>query len=349
MFYILKAISNILLIDITTPLKHHQMNKLFIFSGIILIIFSSCTFYSSGTWKNDNIEQNLKNKMEGLDANILEFLYQKDMENLKKMYSEVLLDYEEEHKFTQTIADFSSVIKSEERQIIDQFHTVNDKENVTTIQPGDHYKFGYKALNKETYASIFKIEGKYNSSYLVGVIYGKYDDDWKINVLRIGEYSLDGKNAETLYKISQRQYKKGHFVDAVNNMYLANQLMKPIKDYWTYNNHDEMESYFNNINKEIEDNFTFPIEVESIPSKPVILGVSPQLYEQGIIPIISYKSEINLNDSIRLRNEYLKLHDGIEDVFKGLKRENKHLIYKAFEEIPDGVKQVRSYTFVHER
>lgn len=325
------------------------MNKLLIINVFILLIFSSCTFNTSGTWKNDNIETGLKNKMDNLNSSVIEFLYNEDVEGLEKMYSEKLLEYEKEHEFSQSLIDFSNTMEGEEYQVIDHFHTVNIQENASNIQLGDNYKFSYEALNKEMYVSILEIEGKYNNSFLAGIIYGKYGNDWKINVLQIGEYSLDGKNAEILYKISQQQYEKGHFVDAVNHMFLADKLRQPLKEYWTYNNNGEMKSYFDKITQEIGENFEFPIEVESIESKPVILGVSPQIFEQGLASIVSYKSDIHLNDSIQLREEYLQLHQEIDDIFKGLKRENKYIIYKAFEEIPDGINPVKSYSFVHKK
>jgi uncharacterized pyridoxamine 5'-phosphate oxidase family protein len=91
------------------------------------------------------------------------------------------------------------------------------------------------------------------------------------------------------------------------------------------------------------------LTIEQVKTKPQIFNVHPQRVAEGSFPMIRYYSKIELQDTIKLKNENLEIQKVIGDIFKGIDKNNKYIFYWAFDEIPDGtLKNRQHYGFVQE-
>jgi len=326
-------------------------HKASIFISILIISFlSTCTPHSSNTWKNDNINDEFREYMEAMNSSVVEFLYYNDMDQLKGMCSEAMLNAVDDNLFDDQFSRLHEYMKAESHSIVDQFHSVNTQKNITNLYMEDKYLFKFKSTNKETYTSILEVEAIHNHNFLIGITYGFYEesDDFKIDMLYIGRYKSNGKTAIDYFEISQRQYEKGHLINAANSLNIAENMLKPLDIFWTYRNEPKIKFFRKQVLEEINNQYNLPKVITEVSSSPSIVGIESDFYRDEVVTIINYLTKIDIADTVRLKKEYLDINEEVEELFKGITKETKYIVYRPIDEIPDGTKTVNYYSFIHE-
>ncbi|MDB5145022.1 MAG: hypothetical protein JWQ66_3735 [Mucilaginibacter sp.] len=239
-------------------------------------------------------------------------------------------------------------------EIIDEYYTKNTTTKVPNTVMGlngnnKDYLLTYLALNEEMYVSVLKTTKSISNTLLIA-IYGKYGNDWKLNIMQFGQYNVLNKTAPDYYTNALKLYKAGDVLDAADMMLIASQIANPGGLYFKYKNEEEMKTFYSKVVKEANTVYKFPITVAEIKTKPIILGVNPQVItetgREGIYPAINYKSEITLTDTAALRVENDALQKAIGGIFKMIDKNNNHILYQAFNQLPDGKTQLHTYRFV---
>jgi hypothetical protein len=95
--------------------------------------------------------------------------------------------------------------------------------------------------------------------------------------------------------------------------------------------------------------YHFPLTLDRIASKPKLLNIYPQMVEEGYFPLVVYKSDINLKDTVSLKAEYEEVKTDVKQMFTGIGKGNKYIFYQAYNVIPDGRHLVPDYTFRDEQ
>lgn len=63
--------------------------------------------------------------------------------------------------------------------------------------------------------------------------------------------------------------------------------------------------------------------------------------------MIYYVSTINIDDTVRLKQENIEISKILPQYFKGIRNNNEFIIYRAFNKVPDSEDEsFRSYGFV---
>lgn len=211
------------------------------------------------------------------------------------------------------------------------------------------YKIGYNVANEDVYTSVLLTKGL-SINGLILAVYGKYGNDWKINLLQMGDYNIVGKNALDYYKQAKDFYANGNLVDATDMMIITSQLVSPGGTYFSYNKEDEMKIFFSKVIDEANATYRLPIIVNMVKTKPEVFSMSPQVVEetayQGVFPIIRYKSSIKLADTVSLKAENKALQQNIGSLFKGIDQNNQYIIYQAYNDIPTGKVDNKHYGFI---
>ncbi|RXQ91508.1 hypothetical protein EO244_12215 [Ancylomarina salipaludis] len=327
------------------------MKQLFILFILATLGFQSCNVGTSGTWKDENIDQSLKNEIETLDKIVLEAITTNNVTLLKSIMSDKLLE-KSGSNIKDLIKQVNGIIMTTEYDLLNQFHVKNSKTGIgNTVVSGlggqDDYIIHYEALNKEMFISILIPENKLDKLSITN-IYGKYHDGWKLNILQFGQYIIAGKTATQLYAEAKIYYDKKHLVDAANSMFLSSQVAHPANKFWQYQNEDEMKEFYKTIMAEVKSQYTFPLTIGTIESKPQILNIFPLRTQEGYFHMVEYLTKIDLKDTTLTKEENDKIHQSIGQIFKGLDKDKKYLLYKAFSKMPDGKTQVPTYGFVKE-
>ena len=318
--------------------------------ALTVLALQGCKLGTVKMWKNDNIESKKKEQIRILNDKLFAAIISNDIAGIKALSSEKLLE-KVGNDLGELINQVSTSFHSESYRILDEYNVHNSKKNMNTTLPSglsndNDYVLKYQALNKETYVSLLLPTGLDNDLLII-VIYGNYNNQWKINHLQFGQYSLFGKTAPDYYKLAKENYEKLYLIDAVNYIGLSQQCLRPAaNELFKYRKEKDIIEFYEKVMKEINSKFTFPLTLDNIDSKPKIFRIYPEMIDEGFFPMVLYLSEINLKDTTLLRLENEKVKIEVSKLFTGIDKDKKFVFYRAFNEFPDGTKLVESYGFI---
>lgn len=327
------------------------MKKLILLTIITAFGLQGCNVGTTGTWKDENIEQGLKSEIETLDKKVLEAVTTNNVDLLKSIMSDKLLE-KSGSDIGQLIEQASSVITTTDYKVLNQFQSKNSTTGIgNTIVSGvsglNDYVIHYQALNEEMFISLL-IPKSGLDEFIVTNIYGKYPEGWKLNILQFGQYKINGQTAPELFIKAKAKLDNGYIVDAANNMFLCSKVANPANKFWQYQKEDEMKALQETIMKSVNEEYSFPLTLEQVDSKPKILTIYPQGMKEGYFPMVEYLTNIDLEDTTATKVENNQIHDLIGQTFSGIDKDKKFIFYKAFSEMPNGKTPVPTYGFVKE-
>ena len=321
-----------------------RINSLYV--SLVAILLTACTF--SGTKKDDHIDPGIKTQMHALNSKLIEGLNENNPDKIFSICSDKLLEKKDDLKNLMQLVKGS--LKINDFEILNEFYQKNAAANINTQvltgRANNHdYVISYEALNKEMYVSVgyFK-DDLYERS--ITFIYGKSGDDWKLNIINIGVLKIEKKDAFDWYQTAKSNLNKGYLIDAICNMGIANQLLRPANQLWQYQNEKEILEFGQKLNTQAYGKYTFPLTVDYVNSKPQIFRIIPQGMKDGYFPLILYTTSINLNDTTRLSKECDEIHERVGEFFNGIKVNNKMIFYRAYKSIPNGNESVEQYGFI---
>lgn len=325
------------------------MKQLFCIIILALLVLSGCKKEATGTWKNESIDQNLRQEIKTLDNRVMESILAGDPKIIVDIMS-LRLKERSIKDIDQFIDQANEVIHSRTYETLDQYYVRNSGENqINKVSSGDSavndYVIQYQAVNKESFVSLI-IPKDTLYKFLITNIYGKYGDTWKLNIFKFGLYKINGMTAEELYAKAKSEMDKGFLADAVTDMSLSSQTAFPANNFWKYQKDDVMKKFFKNILSEFQKQYQFPMTVDDIATKPQILNIYPQDGEDGYYPSVAYLTKIDLTDTVKIVVENNLLHEEIGRIFKGLDKGKNYLIYTAYNQIPNPNSEPRSYRIV---
>ena len=244
-----------------------------------------------------------------------------------------------------------NVIDTDEYEILDQYYVKNTNTGMMNIVGPESkgindYFIKYQAINKEMFTSLLVVSVE-ESEFILANIYGKYSGEWKLNILNFGQYKMYGETAPEIYISAREKYKDGSLINALLEMMLCSALANPVGKYWEYKNDKEMKDFFEQITNELDSQFSFPLTITSVFTKPQILSIVNQPIDEGIFTLVNYQTSIDLKDTVNTRIENNKIHSEIENIFPGI-NDKKYTFYRAWNKIPSEQNPQNSYGFVKE-
>lgn len=319
---------------------------------LTVLTFQSCNLGTSGTWKNDNIDKNKREQIKKLNDKLFNAIINNDVAVVKTLMSDKLLE-KAGNDLDVLINKVSNTLNADSYRILDEYNVHCSTTGIGNTLPSgvtgnNDYFVSFQALNKEMYVSLLLPNGLDNE-LLITAIYGKYDSEWKINILQFGPYSLFGKTAPDYLNLAKSSYDKSYLIDAVNYISLSKQCLRPANDYFQYQKEKEINEFYDKVMKEVNSKFTFPLALENIDTKPKVFRIFPEMTSEGFFPMVYYLSSINLNDTKALKIENEKVKKEVDRLFTGIDKDKKFVFYWAFNEIPDGKKLVEHYGFIDKR
>ena len=316
---------------------------------LIALALQSCNLGTSGSWQNDHIEKEKREEIKLLNDRLFKALMSGNTEGIKRLMAPELVE-KVDSNFYNSIKNINISFNSKSYKIVDEYNVVNSSTGLSNTLMSDAsadngYIINYKAMNKDMYVSLLMPTGLDNE-LLVTAIYGKYGDEWKINILQFGQYSLFEKTAPDYYKLAQESYNKSYLIDAINYISLANQCLRPGNENFKYKKEKEITDFYTKVLNEANTNFALPMTLEKIDTKPKIFKIFPQITNEGFFPMVYYLSSINVKNVKALKDENDKVKVEVSKLFKGIDKDKKNVFYWAFNEMPDGVKLVEHYGFI---
>ncbi len=339
------------MIRFTQSMKNERKNMRKVISILFAlpIIITSCN--TGGTWKDANIDTEIKKEIHKLNYEIIDGFVSNNPDKVYNIMSDKLLE-RSRNDLKGLIQKTRQSFSHEDFKILNEFYQKNSSSNaltnVMTGISGNHdYIISFNALNNETFVSVGYFDNDLNQTSLT-LVYGKYGNDWKLNIMQVGTLRIMDKDAFDWYQTARQNYAKGYLIDAGNNVVLANQLLKPASQLWQYQKEKEIQEFGQKVMADINNKFSFPMTVDYVKTKPMIFNIYPQGMNEGYFPMIQYTTSINLNDKKSLKNECDEIHNKIADLYYGIDKNKKMIFYRAFQSIPNGNTPVQNQGFVQE-
>lgn len=327
-----------------------------IIQKIIIVVFTVLFIQScknvglSKGWKNENIDTENKQQIKTLNDKLFKAIGNKDELSLRMIMSDSLI--QKAGDIGKLLNQISTYYKADSYRIIDEYYTNNStigigNNAISGISGDNDYVVRYLAQNEEMYVSLILPNGFDNESLMLA-IYGKYKNEWKLNILQFGQYSLFKKNAPEYYKIAKSSYDKSHLIDAYLNAYLAYNILKPVNEHFQYQKEKEITEFYEKVRTELNSKYLLPLTLKNINTQPKIFNIYPEMTDSGFCPMIQYLTEIDLNNALPLKNENELVKKEIRQIFFGIEQDKKYIFYQAFNELPDGEKLLQHFGFVEQ-
>jgi hypothetical protein len=241
------------------------------------------------------------------------------------------------------------ILKGRDYKIFDEFYVLYPQNDSTIrISAGvndDEYTFSIKPITKETYISLL-VAGDSINEVMLTLIYGNYNGAWKLNMIRGEDYTIGGKNTVSNFYHAEKLRKDGDLVDAINTMGLANNCSTPGGMYFKYKIAGEMIKFNDSLTKEVNEKYHMPYTISMLKTQPQIFNIHYEIMKGILTPMILYQSTINVQDTIALKKESSEINKNIGHEFYGINKNNNYIIYRAYNEKPDGRNNPRYYGFV---
>ena len=317
---------------------------------VILNVLQACSIGASGVYRNETIEKEIRDEMKELNDRFFKAIASKDIAKVRSFMSDELLKSVSKKEMDSLMEQLMGPIQSDAYRVLDQYYVSNLNTGVQNILTSNKdsdnaYKIVYKALDREMYTVILIPEGQVHD-IMVMAIYGKTSKGWKINILNFGQYKIFHKTAPEYYKMAKEAYHHSEMIDAVSYISMAKNCSTPGGKNFIYNSAPEITEFYNQVMKEANKQYSLPKTLSNIPSQPKLFRVYPEVFDDGVFPMVNYVSKIDFDDTITLRLEYEQVKREVNGLFSGINRNKKYVLYRAYKEIPDGMKMVKYYGFV---
>lgn len=297
------------------------------------------------TIANNDIDPKLREIIKAKNDSLFEALSDSNTKILEKLGSEKFNKFLVA-KLNGVIWPFRKGYLTTDHEVYEEFHnkhtTVPDNSTINSAANG--YTLTFQNEAKETYVSLLKSTYMGIDDYLVTVIYCKNGNDWKIEEATVGLLTAFGKTAPEYYKMAQESHEKGFEWDAFQQLNIARQLLEPAQKMIKYPNEEKIQSEYERMLNKIEANYSMPFTLNSIASHPSIEQITVVKNTEGIFPIISYTTQVKLNDSISLNNELKDIKTEVKKKYNWINFNQKYIYYRAYNVSRNGLIE-DSYTF----
>ncbi|HET6225891.1 MAG TPA: hypothetical protein VFF27_06405 [Bacteroidia bacterium] len=322
------------------------MKKIVLLLIVSITVFQSCK-NATGTWKNDSIDKRKREEIKALNDKLFKAIKSGDVATVKGMFSDSLAKSVDLEGFVKNV---NAAVPIESYTTLDEYNFVGlaDKMNCKLFSDNanvNDYNSDFALSCKEAYTSLIRVP-KDKNEFLFLVAYGKYNDDWKVNMFYTGQYRLLGKTAPEYFQKAKEDYAKGSLLDAVMDVTISNELLKVGTKFFQYKNEDSIRVFSTKLQNEINKKYQFPLVLNQIDSKPSLYNVSPQVTEEGVFPRVFYISNVHIADEAALKKEYQAVKKETSQLFPGLNENKKYVFYFVSNEVPSEGRVGENYGFV---
>lgn len=320
------------------------------FVALFGLVVSSCVTVQPASYlakEDDEISTSVRGEIHTLSDNIIALIQKNDFE---AFFSYFMTGTKDDDALKQQVKDqFPVLVKITQGKT---FQPTRDYDCVwqgqgdipCVILPRDEYDFQttVERVGDEIFISIMQTPDEFHK-FIASLVYTRQDDQWKLYKFHIGLYSIADKNAVQWYEDAKSNYDKGYLIPAMFQLQVASNCIQPAP-FLRYKQEAEIADYAKRLQAELNSEYTFPIQLTSLPSNPTIYRLEPQFAEGKMVSTVSYVTSLPLDNTGNLNEEANLMNPLIQDMFPGIGVEATHIVYRAYSEPPiDPNKQYRSH------
>jgi hypothetical protein len=317
------------------------------FKPILLLLAAAPLLQScwkpSGTWKNDQISSSYRSDFHDLDKQLLQALKADDNNQMQILESRELLNNGSVEKAVDVI---SNLYKKSDYELGDEYYVVNKHKTLDTILNNskniNNYNLLYYNTSREMYIAFFMPKKNLDNQWMFVAVFSKLSYGWKLTMLDMGMYKVDGKTAPELCGMAQDEYKKHYLVNAANLIQLAYSIKRPVA-IRAYSLEDTIEATYERIGEEASSKIKFPMVLNDVPTHPSIFNIFEGEFNDGYYPQVYYQSSIKLSDTVALRKENNEIMKSLPKLLPGIDKDTPWLLFTAFNKKPNPTESVPRY------
>jgi len=328
--------------------------SVFFFVGCInpLIETTTTTTKTITITENTGIKIELRNEIDSINNIVIEAIIQNNIDGLDSIKSPNLdLQGKEEFKKGFEYTNDQLVIKPQ--TIFNEFYAksshekteieIKNKFEIKSIQDTIYFNIKYASAQKESYLSIFRMTTDH-CERLLTLIYGKYEDKWKLDYISIGVFKINGLTSPEHLEIADSLYKHGNLTQAMTSVLLSQMCSAPMNELLTFKNQDNIKEQSDLILKDFNENYILPIDLNQngIDGKLIGISLAPTKDSKYHL-VISYITLIPIENIVQIEKENIKLHSKIEKILPGIKKGFSGIIYSISNEIPEENQKIEPY------
>ncbi len=288
--------------------------------------------------KNSAIDADLRKTISKLNNDLVKAISIKSVEGVYKLMSDSLKDFSGPTFETNVLPQMQQALQGKQLKVFDEYYVCRKNMDSLIIVEGgqgsSEYGFAVKPNTNETYISML-LAGDATNEIMITIVYARIKKDWKINILKGGYYSIQGKTANDYYTEAQQLYNSGDIIDAINTLGTANSCLSPSKGLFMYKNEGAIRDFTEKVGKEANEKYPLPYILGTVKTKPQIFSIHYQLAQEGMVPVVMYQTTINLKDTTSLKKENEEVQKAVGAVYTGMTRNNKYIMYSAYNEKPE--------------
>lgn len=302
---------------------------------LCLLFLCNCGPGADRTLKNEDIPADVQAEIKSRNEQLLDALLQDNTAGVKALASDSLLA-EWTPDTEANLHNLHRVVHAKTHRVLDAFLVQAGPGTGQTLKGAsgeEAYSLDLIPLSRESYVSVLLLpDGAHE--VLLRLVYGRYDDEWKLNSLNFAYYAFAGKNAIHFYTKARKAYEQGYLLNALNNVDLSAMLLNTDASapLIRFEKEKEILIFRDQMLAEMKATYKMPMELENIPTRPRIFRLSTDMFADDFYPSVSYRTSVATGDSLALRTEYEQLRRETKNIFRGIDKDNAYILFKAFNE-----------------
>ena len=326
-----------------------KYSTIILFSLFQLII--SCQINKNITYRNDDIDSNIRIEIETLNKKVFEDVSQNSTDGIFNMlHSELKNIVNYKSKLSSMVNYLNSNYSDLQPKKYNEFYTLSSGEGERNVSffsfTKDNFFISLKVWSSELYVSLYE-SNNFSRDILIALVYEKENNEWRIRNFHIGDRRIFGKTFSQWLIEAKNDKSNKEELPALVKILAVQPLLKPAP-FIEYVLDDSTKDFIEEIKNDCFSSDFFPIEFQNIKSKPEIYSIryQPIINTKEILPIFNYKTNFSLEDESSMQNEVNTMVERLKTIFQGIENQFSGLIFSATKEIPSNYKNVPYYNLI---
>jgi len=311
-------------------------------AAVALFLLTTSTYR---VLSDDEIDPTLRSQMHRNDLAVLNALRDEQYDAVMSLVSPTAELEKTKQELPEIRAKMGKLIGSASFETFhDHYVTGLPGTNQTTLVMSAH------ALSEDSGAYVIHQNTDTESSYislltseagpteiLYTIIWGKYDEGWRIRSLSIAMLGWNGKRGPAWLEEIKRVRATSGDVAAYLTFKAVAGLIHPSAAFEWKGLEDRATALYQELAKSIDPMFSKPIVVQELDSRPTIYGIDATTVDDlpgQVIPVIHYVSKYPNSQADLIREEAHQMAPYLETYFKGITSLGKNILFTAYEEPP---------------
>src|ERR1700733_701321 len=309
--------------------------------ALVCLVFSlqACSPPKPGVYKDEQISSGQRSDFHDLNKSALNYIKANSLKELQLMMSKEMIDNAGNEHLVELM---SNRLTDNPYDIVEEYYVVGKHKAKDSLAASgtdvNRHVLKYDTSAVETYY-VFLAPKQSDSKYMISLVYSKLSYGWKITQMDLAEYTANGKTGPELVQLAKDEYDKKYLVNAVNNMSLAMKCLNP-SVVWEYPDIKAAGDFYNRVLDEANKKIRYPITLDQLPTRPMILSISMQRNDTWSAPAIWYMTHISIKDTNEVKKENMQMRKALSKLLPGLDKDNKYVLYDAFNEFPTAARSV---------